>query len=198
VQEIIPILRKIFITYQQIDKLFSNALRLPGFSEERVKQLMEAKIMVFHNWNAELDCANGALSMTLQQAKYAHSLMAEFLRDLQQAKARGQWNRNDAQQTANQSQQQQSAMAAIEPPVSLAPNMEESGSNHGRKASSSSKVPAAPIDNRPFEWGEGGSGPHGFPKYASGIAQLTPDKLKLPATRHPTDNRPPPRVTPER
>jgi len=107
VQEILPILRKIFKVYQQIDKVFSTALRLPAFSEDRIKKLMEAKVMVFHNWNPEQDCAKGPLSMNLQQAKYAQGLVAEFLRDLQQA--RGQWHQNQAQQATIQSQQQQTA-----------------------------------------------------------------------------------------
>jgi hypothetical protein len=183
VQEIIPILRKIFIAYQQIDKVFSNALRLPEFSEERIKKLMEAKIMVFHNWDPALDCAKGALSINLQQAKYAQNLIAEFLRDLQQAKARGQWNQNQAQQAANQIQQQQPATAATKQPAVQAPTMEKSGSKHGRKSSSSSKVPAAPIDNRTFDWSQGVSSPHGIPKYESGSTQLTPDKLQLPPNK---------------
>jgi hypothetical protein len=183
VQEIIPILRKIFIAYQQIDKVFSNALRLPEFSEERIKKLMEAKIMVFHNWDPSLDCAKGALSINLQQAKYAQGLLAEFLRDLQQAKARGQWNQNQAPQAATQSQQQPPATAATKQPVVQAPSMEKSGSKHGRKSSSSSKIPAAPIDNRTFDWSQGVSSPHGIPKYESGSTQLTPDKLQLPPNK---------------
>lgn len=183
VQEIIPILRKIFVAYQQIDKVFSSALRLPEFSEDRIKKLMEAKIMVFHNWNAEADSAKGGLSITLQQAKYAQSLIADFLRDLQQAKARGQWHQNQAQQTAKQGQQQPPPAAAAKPPAVQAPNMEKSASKHGRKASSSSKVPSAPIDNRSFDWGQGVSSPHGVPKYESGVTQLTPDKLKFPPNK---------------
>jgi hypothetical protein len=185
VQEILPLLKKIFVPYHQIDKVFASALRLPEFSEDRIKKLMEAKIMVFHNWNPEQDCAKGALSMNLQQAKYAQGLISEFLRDLQQAKARGQLHQNQAQQAANQSQQQQQqpATAATKQPVAQAPNMEKSGSKHGRKASSSSKVPAAPIDNRPFDWGQGVSSPHGIPKYESGATQLTPDKLQLPPNK---------------
>ena len=183
VQEIIPILRKIFMAYQQIDKVFASALRLPEFSEDRIKKIMEAKIMVFHNWNPDQDGAKGALSMNLQQAKYAQGLIAEFLRDLQQAKARGQWHQNQAQQAANQNQQQQPPPTATKQPAIQAPNMEKSGSKHGRKASSSSKVPAAPIDNRPFDWGQGVSSPHGIPKYEAGVTQLTPDKLQLPPNK---------------
>jgi hypothetical protein len=183
VQEIIPILRKIFMAYQQIDKVFSNALRLPEFSEDRIKKLMEAKIMVFHNWNPEQDCVKGALSMNLQQAKYAQGLIAEFLSHLQQAKARGQWHQTQAQQAANQSQQQQPATAATKQPVVQAPNMEKSGSKHGRKTSSSSKVPAAPVDNKPFDWGQGVSSPHGIPKYEPGVTHFTPDKLQLPPNK---------------
>ena len=183
VQQLTPILRKIFVAYQQIDKVFGNALRLPEFSEDRIKKLMEAKIMVFHNWDAQNDCPQGALSINMQHVKYAQGLISEFLRDLQQAKARGQWNQNQAQQTTGQGQQQQQpATAATKQPVTPAPTMEKSASKHGRKTSSS-KVPAAPIDNRPFDWGQGVSSPHGIPKYESGVTQLTSDKLKFPPNK---------------
>jgi hypothetical protein len=186
VEQITGILRKIYKTYSQIDRIFATALRLPAFSEDRIKQLMRAKIMVYHNWNAETDNIKGYLSLTLQNVMYAQQLISEFLRDMNQAKTQGHFNQQSSQQAQNQGQklqQQQQQVMNAKHPVGQAPNMEKSGSKHGRKASSSSKPPPAPTDNKSFDWGVGVASPHGIPKYESRVGQLTPDKLIMPSNK---------------
>lgn len=192
VEQIAGTLRKLFRTYSQIDKVFATALRLPEFTEERIKRLMQAKIMVFHNYDPNTDSLKPGVSMNLQQAMMTQKLVAEFLRDMNSAKARGQLNQQFAQQAQNQGQQQQQQQlqqqkqqpaAAAKQQVGQAPTMEKSASKHGRKASSSSKPPPAPTDNKSFDWGVGAPSPHGIPKYESGSTQLTPDKLKFPPNK---------------
>lgn len=185
VEQITGVLRKIYKTYSQIDKIFSTALRLPEFTEDRIKQLMRAKIMVYHNWNPDTDGIKGYLSLTVDNVMYAQKIVGEFLHDMNQAKARGQLSQQFPQRVQNQHQlqQQQQQLANSKPSVGQAPTMEKSGSKHGRKASSSSKPPPAPTDNKSFDWGVGVSSPHGIPKYESGVGQLTPDKLKFPSNK---------------
>ena len=180
VEQITGILRKIYKTYSQIDKIFSTALRLPEFTEDRIKQLMRAKIMVYHNWDASTDSVKGYLSINVNSAMYAQRLVGEFLRDMNQAKARGQLNQQLAQQAQQQQQQEQQATAKV--PAGQAPAMEKSGSKHGRKASSSSRPPPAPTDNKSFDWGVGVSSPHGIPKYDNAVT-LTPENLKIPPNK---------------
>lgn len=186
VESITHVLRKIYKTYSQIDKLFGTALRLPEFTEDRIKQLMRAKIMVYHNWNPETDNIKGHMSLSLNNAMFAQKIVGEFLRDMSQAKARGQLNQQFAQQAQNQGQQQhqqQQLSAIAKSAAAQAPAMEKTGSKHGRKASSSSRPPPAPTDNKSFDWGVGVASPHGIPKYESGGSQLTPDKLKFPPNK---------------
>jgi hypothetical protein len=189
VEQVTGILRKIYKTYSQIDKIFSTALRLPEFTEDRIKQLMRAKIMVYHNWDASTDSVKNYLSINLNSAMYAQRLVGEFLRDMNQAKARGQLNQQLAQQAQQQgqvqqqqqqNQQQQQPTAKV--PAGQAPTMEKTGSKHGRKASSSSRPPPAPTDNKSFDWGVGVSSPHGIPKYDNAVT-LTPENLKLPPNK---------------
>jgi len=191
VEQVTGILRKIYKTYSQIDKIFSTALRLPEFTEDRIKQLMRAKIMVYHNWDAGSDSVKGHLSLNLNSAVYVQRLVHDFLRDMNLAKARGQLNQQSAQQAQHQGQvqqqqqqqqkQQQEAIAKMPAGQKAAP-MEKSGSKHGRKASNSSRPPPAPTDNKSFDWGVGVSSPHGIPKYDNTVT-LTPENLKIPPNK---------------
>lgn len=172
------ILRRIYMAYTQVDKTFTAALRLPEFSEERIKQIMRAKIQVYHNWDASTNGVKGYLSLSLQEVQNMQQLVQNYLQGMAQARARGQLNQQAAQQAQNQAQQQ----AAAAKQAGQASAMEKTGSKHGRKASSS-KPPPAPTDNKSFDWATGVASPHGVPKYEPGATQLTPDKLKFPPNK---------------
>jgi hypothetical protein len=68
---------------------------------------MRVKIMVYHNWDPDTDGIKGVLSLTLQNAIYAQKIVDEFIRDMNQAKARGQLKEQFPQQAQNRSQVQQ-------------------------------------------------------------------------------------------
>lgn len=174
----ITILKRIYGAYTQVDKTFTAALRLPEFDENRIKDIMKAKIQVFHNWDASTNGVKGYLSLSLRQVQYMQHLVQSYLQAMSQARARGQLNQQAAQQAQNQAQQQPTASQ----PAGPAPGMEKTASKHGRKASSS-KPPPAPTDNKSFDWSVGVASPHGIPKYESGATQLTPDKLKFPPNK---------------
>lgn len=172
-EETKAILKKIYSAYTHVDKTFIVALRLPDFNEDQIKELMKAKIQIFHNWDAQNGGVKGHLSINLQQAKYMQSIVSNYLSVMNKARQRGQINQQAAQQAQQQSAKPQAEQASA---------MEKTASKHGRKTSSS-KPPPAPTDNKTFDWGVGVASPHGIPKYESGPSQLTPDKLKFPPNK---------------
>ncbi|KAF2764721.1 hypothetical protein EJ03DRAFT_355526 [Teratosphaeria nubilosa] len=165
--------------------------------EPFVKMMMKIKVQMLQNVTDPNATVNEYFSIGPQQVVAYVQLMQRYTVELKKAKggtdatgagSTNEQSKGEPQQVSDQQAkqrptptpsakgQQGAQAAAAAGQIGRTP----SRSGHNRKASSS-KVPAAPTENKTFDWGV--TSPHGVPKYDSGRKEITPDNLRMPVSK---------------
>ncbi|KAK4552490.1 hypothetical protein LTR86_010334 [Recurvomyces mirabilis] len=182
------VLRRLWMPVAKMETTYVVAAQLPGF-EKKLMGVMRARLLVNQNAKDASGAIRDYLSLSLHDLKQLELMLQVYFRELKATKDR--MDEQKAQAEARQVQAQQSQPGLQRQPSftgkqqqQQATAMGQSASQQGhiRKASSNSKAPPAPIENKSFDWPGSDPSPHGVPKY-DGRSELTPDKLKFPPSK---------------
>lgn len=150
-----------------------------AFGEGRVREALKIINTIEQNAMDGTGAIKGYLSVTPIDMRKMEQFVAQYFTDMKTLRERRQGLQNGDAQAQAQGQPQP-ATQQPRPQQSSKAQQPQRPSIGGRKASASTKVPAAPTENKTFDWGS--PSPHGVPKYDA-QSQLTADKLKIPAQK---------------
>ena len=187
--------------FQAMPRMLLQFMQAWPESDEFVKKLLRARVLYLQNAADLHGNFKDYLSIGPPTLQGMEKMVTTFVQNVKGPQQNASNGRPPPQASTGGNQAQAQAAQALvkeqaQRPTSTKPQgapqapplaRAKSQQGHVRKASSSTRAPPAPTDNKSF-WSE--TSPHGVPKYEAGSNDLTPDKLKFPPQKKRKPNQP--------